>query len=65
MKTDTTKIAFGDQNKFECVDHNRKFYRISFDVNFRSIGLINSKPNKKIKKSSFKPVKSANNKLDI
>lgn len=46
-------VSFSDKNKFESVSHNKKYYRISLDVNFRNIDTVNLKP-----KSRTKPLNS-------
>jgi hypothetical protein len=45
-------IGFSNKNQFETVDHNKKFYRISLDVNFRSIDTVNLRPKSQMKRTS-------------
>ncbi|CAI2383206.1 unnamed protein product [Moneuplotes crassus] len=41
--------GFNDKNSLEVVDHNKQFYRISLDVNFRNIDLVDIRPQAKHK----------------
>lgn len=43
-------FGFSNKNQFETVDHNKKFYRISLDVNFRNIDTVNLKPKHRTKR---------------
>lgn len=49
-KKDQEGTGFLDKNKLEAVDHNKQFYRISLDVNFRNIDLVDVRPPEKEKK---------------
>lgn len=37
-------IGFLEKNQLEAVDHNKHYFRLNFDVNFRNIDLINILP---------------------
>ncbi|CAI2382288.1 unnamed protein product [Moneuplotes crassus] len=61
-KQDTEEgTGFLDQNKLEVVDHNKQFFRISLDVNFRNIDHVVIKHQAQENKMKLKP--STNDKL--
>jgi len=44
MDTKMKSAGFSNKTKIEAIDHNKQFYRISLDINFRNIDLVRMNP---------------------